>query len=79
LSSEIAAKGAAAIARLVDAAKSAGVRVILNQVEGASHNAAAWKARFPAAMRFLYEYHPQARRLCHTPQDSEDDPTPGEL
>ena len=51
---EILAKGSGAIERFVAAAKGAGVRVVLSPVEGATHNSAAWRARFPTAMRALY-------------------------
>jgi predicted alpha/beta superfamily hydrolase len=51
----VAAKGTLAINRFVELANKGGnVGVLLNQVRDATHNAAAWKARFPTAMRFLY-------------------------
>lgn len=51
----VAVKATAAIDRFVDAANRGGnVSVLLNRVKDATHDAAAWKARFPTAMRFLY-------------------------
>lgn len=51
----IAAKGAGAIDHFVLAANKAGTAsVLLHRVPGATHDAAAWKSRFPIAMRFLY-------------------------
>jgi predicted alpha/beta superfamily hydrolase len=51
----ILTKGSGAIDRFMTAMMTkAGVRAVLNRVEGASHNSAAWKARFPTAMRALY-------------------------
>lgn len=47
---QVLAKGALAMDHFVSAAKAAGARVVVNRVEGASHNSAAWKARFPAAL-----------------------------
>lgn len=51
---EISAKGSRAIASFVAAAKEGGALVMLNEVEGAGHDSAAWRARFPAAIRFLF-------------------------
>ena len=50
----VLSKGAAAIDRFVQVAERAGAKVVVNRVEGASHNAAAWRARFPAALKALF-------------------------
>lgn len=57
---EILGKGAAALDRFLDAATRAGVRTRLNRVTGAEHNSAAWKARFPTALEWLFADHGSA-------------------
>jgi predicted alpha/beta superfamily hydrolase len=47
------ARGVAALERFVAIARSKGSRVTFNRAEGARHNAAAWRARLPAALVFL--------------------------
>lgn len=51
---EVLEKGARATEHFVVAAEASGARVVVNRVEGASHNSAAWKARFPAAIVALF-------------------------
>jgi predicted alpha/beta superfamily hydrolase len=50
----ILASGKKALEHFVAAAKASGARVTFNRVEGAEHNAAAWRTRFPTAIDWLY-------------------------
>lgn len=47
-------RGARAVDRFIAAAREAGARVTFNKAEGATHNSAAWRARFQDALAALY-------------------------
>lgn len=50
----IRAGGTRATEAFIDHARAAGVRTRLNLVEGAQHNSAAWRSRFPDAVSWLF-------------------------
>jgi enterochelin esterase-like enzyme len=53
-------RGAGSIRRLIIAAEARRLTTRLNQVEGATHDSRAWRARLPAALRFLFPPDPDA-------------------
>jgi enterochelin esterase-like enzyme len=59
-------RGAGAIRRLIIAAEARRLIAHLNQVEGATHDSRAWRARLPVALRFLFPPIPDAGQQSGT-------------